>query len=142
MNVSHQFSSVDYSSKNKIKKKKERKIEFTGESKLLKLIKKKLRQLFVFRHWKRFFLINRFFNKQEKLLRSLLFERFKYFYKRIDRISKNLRKYYSICFQIIVLILISLNYISQRNFRRNIELKWKWYFRKFNSFKKMRKMRK
>lgn len=75
------------------------------ELKLMK--KKKLRQLFIFQHRKRFFLINRFSNKQEKLLRTLLlFERFKYFYKRINRISKNLQKYYSICFQTI-LILIS-----------------------------------
>lgn len=74
------------------------------ELKLMK--KKKLRQLFIFQHRKRFFLINRFSNKQEKLLRTLLFERFKYFYKRINRISKNLKKYYSIYFQTI-LILIS-----------------------------------
>lgn len=110
----------------------------SGESKLvLKLMKKKLRQLFIFYHWKRFLLINRFFNKQEKLLHNLLFERFKYFYKRIDYILKNLRKYYSICFQIVVLFTyFMLNYISQGNFGRNIESKWKWYFQKFNSFRR------
>lgn len=110
----------------------------SGESKLvLKLMKKKLRQLFIFYHWKRFLLINRFFNKQEKLLHSLLFERFKYFYKRIDYILKNLRKYYSICFQIVVLFTyFMLNYISQGNFGRNIESKWKSYFRKFSSFRR------